>query len=110
MKMYCDGCKIEHEDYGWVYREYQVSEEERKYGHFCSKFHKVTPFHYHSWNCDYIREKHAKDIEQPFISGEPNKKFADMYKNEPEKLTKIYDNKQLKKVGMDGLQKSILSE
>jgi len=101
MEKYCEGCGESHEDFNWLYRQYEVSEDKYAWGFFCRRFHKPTRFVYHSQKCDWEREKHIKDITQPFEHDEPNPKFAKMYQDEPDKLKKIYSRNQLKKVGLE---------
>jgi hypothetical protein len=100
---YCCGCKVRHSDFNWVLRPYEYEEKKFKLGYFCRKWHKPSRTIIHSQKCDWEREKHIKDITQPFDHEEPNPTFAKMYKDEPEKLKKIYDKKQLKKVGLEKL-------
>lgn len=49
------------------------------------------------------REKHVKDIEQPYVGGRPNERFAKMYQNEPGKLTGIYSGRELRRLEMPKL-------
>jgi len=101
MKNFCVGCGFEHSDFNWVCRQYEVRENEYEYGYFCRKWHKPTRSTFESQKCKWEREKHIKDITQPFDHDEPNPKFAKMYQNEPEKLKRVYNPSQLKKVGME---------
>lgn len=45
---------------------------------------------------DWDRQKHAKDIIQPFTKDKPNPDFIKAYKSEPELLKQYYTKKELK--------------
>jgi len=45
---------------------------------------------------DWERQKHAKDIIQPFMKNKPNPDFIKAYKDEPELLKRYYTKKELR--------------
>ena len=51
------------------------------------------------------RDKHIKDVEQPWLGGKPNERFAKMYQDEPKKLVNTYTGGELRRLGMPKLAK-----
>ena len=43
------------------------------------------------------REKHAKDIEQPYMKNKPNPKFIEMYKDDQEILDQHFTKDELRR-------------
>lgn len=88
MRMYCSYHKKKHEASGWRGR---IVDGE------------------HQWNCDesigypeftpdYIKEdrkKHAVDLVQPRVGGDPNPEFLEHY---PEQAKKHYSSEEMRKV------------
>jgi hypothetical protein len=97
MREYCAGCKRRHEDTNWRLKGYDTKNGTRT-GWFCSRWFKPRRFAYESFKCAKIRAEHEKEIAQPFDHGEPSKKFVKMYRDEPDKLERIYSKDQLKKL------------
>ena len=91
-KMFCVGCQKEVESFAWKYKSYETKNGKKKDGWFCEKHFKAT---YHEWVPEYIKKdrvEYAKDIVQPFRSGEPSGEFAKIY---PKKAKKIFTPKEL---------------
>lgn len=59
----------------------------------------------HRHNLEAQRQRHGKDLEQPWVNGKPNEKFVKAYENEPEKLTSTYSTKELRNLQMPKLAK-----
>jgi len=103
---FCIGCGKKHDDWAWKYTDYEVETKkgkETRSGYFCREFFKPSRTDWSPQRVKDERIKLAKDIEQPFVNGEVNKRFAEMYKDEPTKLKTAYDKKQLTKLGRKDL-------
>lgn len=95
-KMYCQGCKEEHEDHNWKNTTYTLEDGERS-GWYCRKYFKPS---HTEWTTDSIKEQRKvfkKDLLQPFRGGEPNKEFIKEYPNESKNYFSKEEIKKVKK-------------
>ncbi len=101
---YCWGCKGWHESPGWKGKTIETEGGE-KFVWLCDKWFKSSPVEFlynpkKKARVEAQREKHAADLEQPFMSNKPNPKFIEVHKNDSEMLGNYFTKKELRDSGV----------
>lgn len=88
--MYCGFCKKKHEDFNWKTQE--DKKEKQGYIWICSKYFTPSRPEFVPDRIKEDRKKYAKDILQPWRSGEASREFIDAY---PERSKKLFTKKEI---------------